>query len=249
MPRPSGGWAVPLCATTFRAAQDGPKWGLVQLGHSAYGMHVPGGGSAEVWSVRWWRWLGLMVLMFLLAGCSGSSAESVERAETPPVESTTSSTTTTTTTEPPATTEPPDLPVFEPLYPDPDAPVRDQVEEAYLYSWEIALDAYRHGRTDYLDLVFAEPHLSFGPRSEIERLWWLMVIRGQCGGRRAQLRDHGPLERLGVRPGFLRGTTSTVVDQGDPGRTDVTNRATKCVGGHEMGGSRGDGSSVTVVEY
>ncbi|MFP3905697.1 MAG: hypothetical protein ACLFWR_01585 [Acidimicrobiales bacterium] len=45
--------------------------------------------------------------------------------------------------------------MFEPLIADPDLPLRDQVEQAYLFHWEVLMDALRTGRTDQLHLVYA----------------------------------------------------------------------------------------------
>lgn len=44
--------------------------------------------------------------------------------------------------------------MFEPLVADPDLPLRDQVEQAYLYRWEVLMDAYATGHTAHLPHVY-----------------------------------------------------------------------------------------------
>jgi hypothetical protein len=110
------------------------------------------------------RWAVVMVAIgSLLGACTSSSAdEPPERAE-PPTSTTTSiaEPTTTTTTEPPVAR-------FEPLIADPDQPIRDQVEAAYLYHWEVLMDAGRTGRTENLPLVFTGKALDLRT-SEVEQ--------------------------------------------------------------------------------
>ncbi len=86
----------------------------------------------------------LCVLAFAAGSC-GDDTDSVERASVPTGESTTTSEATT-TTEPAA-------PAFEALLADPALTPEQQVEAAYLHSWDIYLDALENGRTDYLDLA------------------------------------------------------------------------------------------------
>jgi hypothetical protein len=93
-------------------------------------------------------------------GDDGGGDEDAERATVPTAESTT-------TTEATTTTEP--APEFEPLLADPALTPEEQVEAAYLYSWEIYLDALRTGRTDYLDVIYVDPSLS-GRRDQIESI-------------------------------------------------------------------------------
>lgn len=83
---------------------------------------------------------------------SGSSAEPPRAT----VGSTTTSTVPTTTTEAP--------PEFEPLIADPELSLHDQVEAAYLFHWEVLLDAYRTGRVEALPLVYGPEMVEF--RSE-----------------------------------------------------------------------------------
>jgi hypothetical protein len=91
-------------------------------------------------------------LVMVLAGCSsGSVTESRARAEVP---STTNEPAPASTVEATTSTTEAELPEFEPLYADPDQTIREQVEAAYLYHWEILLDAGRTGRTEYLPLAF-----------------------------------------------------------------------------------------------
>jgi hypothetical protein len=100
------------------------------------------------------------VLSFGMAACGDDGDETTERATVPTAEPTT-------TTEATTTTEP--APEFEPLLADPNLTPEQQVEAAYLYSWEIYLDALANGRTDYLDLVYVDPSLS-SRRAQVEGL-------------------------------------------------------------------------------
>ncbi len=114
---------------------------------------------------------GVMVAT-LAVGCGGDDPPR-DRAEPSPVTelvaSTTSPSTTTTTTEATTTTIDPDAPVFEPLMIDPALAPEAQVEAAYLHRWEVQLDAYRSGRTEFLDLVYAGEALD-SRRAEIDDL-------------------------------------------------------------------------------
>jgi hypothetical protein len=97
-------------------------------------------------------------LVMVLAGCSsGSVTESRARAEVP---STTNEPAPASTVEATTSTTEAELPEFEPLYADPDQTIREQVEAAYLYHWEILLDAGRTGRTEYLHLVYTDEALT-----------------------------------------------------------------------------------------
>ncbi|QGG93932.1 hypothetical protein [Actinomarinicola tropica] len=76
--------------------------------------------------------------------------------------SSTSTTSTSTTTTAPA-------PEFEPLLADPSLTPEEQVEQAYLFSWDIYLDAVERGDTSFLHLAYADEALDL-VASEVERL-------------------------------------------------------------------------------
>lgn len=103
------------------------------------------------------RFLALVVVGVLFTGaCGGDDGTPPERAAVPTTGATTTSTTSTpasTTTTTTAAAE------FEALVADPNLTPEQQVEAAYLHSWDIYLDAVGHGRTDYLPLAYAETAL------------------------------------------------------------------------------------------
>jgi hypothetical protein len=100
------------------------------------------------------------------ASCGDDGGESAERATVPAAETTTSEATTTTEA----------APEFEALVADPNLTPEEQVEAAYLHSWDIYHDALRTGRTEYLELAYIDPSLS-GRQDQIDEL----VAQGQRG--------------------------------------------------------------------
>lgn len=90
----------------------------------------------------------LLVAALTIGGCTSEAAAPPIRAD-----AVTTSSTSTPTTETPPTTEP--ARSFEPLIADPNLPLADQVEAAYLFHWEVLLHAYRTGDTSQLPLVYA----------------------------------------------------------------------------------------------
>lgn len=119
------------------------------------------------------RFLALVLLWPLMTGCTGATSEP-ERAQPPvtaPVDATTTIITTTTTSTTTAS-EPPNPgsdATFELLLADPALTVSQQVEAAYLHSWDIYLHAVNTWDTRYLDLVFADGNLDM-VSDEVERL-------------------------------------------------------------------------------
>lgn len=109
--------------------------------------------------VKRWVWLPLLC-GFVIAGCGGSNGEaSAPRASvdvdkpssTSAVESLESTTSTTAMVVPTTMAEQ----HFEPLYADPALTPEEQVEAAYLFSWEIYYYAASRGDTTYVPLAYA----------------------------------------------------------------------------------------------
>lgn len=103
------------------------------------------------------------VAALVLGACGGDDGDDEEARATVPESSTTSTESTTTT----SSTVP--APEFEPLLADPELTPEEQVEAAYLFSWDIYLDALERARTDDLPLGFARGALELRT-SEIEEL-------------------------------------------------------------------------------
>jgi hypothetical protein len=104
----------------------------------------------------------LAILVLAIGACTSQAAEPPERAD-----HATTSSTATSSTEPPPTTAP--TRAFEPLLADPDLPLADQVEAAYLFHWEVLSEAGRTGDTSLLSLVFADEALELR-EGEVEGL-------------------------------------------------------------------------------
>ena len=100
------------------------------------------------------------VLAISAAACGDDGGETTERASVTTAESTTTSEATT-------TTEP--APEFEALPADPNLTPEQQVEAAYLHSWDILLDALGNARTDHLAQAFADRGLELATEN-VERL-------------------------------------------------------------------------------
>lgn len=134
----------------------------------------------------------LVTALAVTAGACGDDGgdEDAERATVPTSESTT-------TTEATTTTEP--SPEFEPLLADPALTPEQQVEAAYLYSWEIYLDAVGNGRTEYLEIAFAGRAFEI-VTEDVERL----VTDGHSG--------EGAPEH-GVAGIVVEGSSATLVDE------------------------------------
>src|SRR5690606_2115057 len=99
------------------------------------------------------RFSALFVACVVLVGaCGDDDGDEPERATVTTEATTSSSTTAVPTTAPPAD--------FEALPIDPALTPEQQVEAAYLHSWDIYLDAVGNGRTDYLALVYVDPILT-----------------------------------------------------------------------------------------
>lgn len=109
----------------------------------------------------------VLVVASLLGACGGDDGPEPERATVPTTESTTTTaataSSTTTTSEAAAPAD------FEALPADPALSPEQQVEAAYLHSWDIYLDALGSGRTEYLALVYVDPILERRTK-EIEEL-------------------------------------------------------------------------------
>lgn len=105
----------------------------------------------------------MALLLVLAAGCSDSGGDGPERASVP----TDGATTTTTSTSSTTTTVAAGTTTFEPLIADPNQTPEQQVEAAYLYSWEVYLDAAARGDTSALSVVYRGPALEV-VRKEIE---------------------------------------------------------------------------------
>jgi hypothetical protein len=104
----------------------------------------------------------LAILVLAIGACTSQAAEPPERAD-----HATTSSTATSSTEPPPTTAP--TRAFEPLLADPDLPLADQVEAAYLFHWEVLLHAVSTGRTEFLELAYADAALDYRV-SEVEAI-------------------------------------------------------------------------------
>jgi hypothetical protein len=97
----------------------------------------------------------LVALVAPIGACTSDAATPPDRADSATTSSaipSNSPSSTSTTTEPPPTTVA--AREFEPLIADPSLPIRDQVEVAYLFHWEVLLDAYRTGDTSRLELAY-----------------------------------------------------------------------------------------------
>ena len=113
------------------------------------------------------RFLALVSLC-ALCGCTGTT-DPTPRAQPPDPTTTTTSTTSTTTTS--TTTPEPDTDTieFQPLPADPTLTVEQQIEAAYLHSWDIYLHAINTWDTTHLDLIYDGGALDL-VRNEVERL-------------------------------------------------------------------------------
>lgn len=104
--------------------------------------------------------LGLLLCLAVVTGCGDDDGDDAGPRATVPE--------TTTSTAPPTTTSTVAAPTFEPLLADPALTVEEQVEAAYLFSWEIYLDAVERGDPTFLPLAYADEALEV-VRSEVER--------------------------------------------------------------------------------
>jgi hypothetical protein len=92
-----------------------------------------------------------ILIAALTTGCSDDAGDDEQGRATVPDTSTTSTSSTTTSTLP--------VPTFEPLLADPTLTPEQQVEAAYLFSWEIYLDAVERGDDTFLPLAYADAAL------------------------------------------------------------------------------------------
>jgi hypothetical protein len=90
----------------------------------------------------------LVAPAWFVSACTSEAAEPPTRAEVPTTAATTSSSAT--TDPPPATATTTPARTFEPLLADPALPIRDQVEAAYLFHWEVLSYAGRTGDASIL---------------------------------------------------------------------------------------------------
>lgn len=105
-----------------------------------------------------WIWLAA-ALALAVSGCGGGS-----KSATPPrasVDTETSTSSTPTVSESTTSTSvatPSTMPEqhFEPLYADPALTPEEQVEAAYLFYWDVVLDAFARGDDRYLPLVLVD---------------------------------------------------------------------------------------------
>lgn len=95
--------------------------------------------------------LGLLLCLAVVTGCGSDDGDDAGPRATVPE--------TTTSTAPPTTTSTTTAPTFEPLLADPALTVEEQVEAAYLFSWEIYLDAVERGDPTFLPLAYADEAL------------------------------------------------------------------------------------------
>lgn len=86
-----------------------------------------------------------------LAACGDDDGDAEASRASVPKATTTAEPTTSPTTAATTTTEP--APQFEPLVADPALTPEEQVEAAYLFYWEVVLDAFRRGDGSMLTLV------------------------------------------------------------------------------------------------
>lgn len=109
-----------------------------------------------------WIWLAA-ALALAVSGCGGGS-----KSATPPrasVDTETSTSSTPTVSESTTSTSvvtPSTMPEqhFEPLYADPALTPEEQVEAAYLFYWDVVLDAFARGDDRYLPLVLVDEGLA-----------------------------------------------------------------------------------------